>query len=267
VIAVRNGAATLQRCLDSIFEQTYHGVEVIIMDGASTDGTQGVIEANADRIAYWESEPDRGVYHAWNKALGHVSGEWITFLGADDRYATRDALGRMAQTLAATAGRHRIVYGTLRVVDQGGAEVRTSGEPWERAVRGFRHGMRIPHPATFYRRSYFDDNGRFDETFVIAGDYEMLLRDVLRREPLFLPGPVVVEMTSGGISDRPENFVTRAREDYRARKMHGLTRLPEWLSPALVRARIYGLIGRTFGAGAAVAFVRAYRLVFKRGRR
>jgi glycosyltransferase involved in cell wall biosynthesis len=54
------------------------------MDGKSTDGTIEVLENNNERIAYWESEPDNGVYDAMNKALAHVSGDWIYFLGADD---------------------------------------------------------------------------------------------------------------------------------------------------------------------------------------
>ena len=75
VVAVRNGAATVQRCIDSIASQTFAGREIIVIDGGSTDGTVEVLRLNASRLAYWVSEPDRGIYHAWNKALERASGE------------------------------------------------------------------------------------------------------------------------------------------------------------------------------------------------
>ena len=108
IIAVRNGAATLQRALDSVFEQTYADTELIVMDGASTDATPAIVERNAARIGYWVSEPDTGIYDAWNKALGHVTGDWICFLGADDRLHAPDVLERVAAALVADGGEHRV---------------------------------------------------------------------------------------------------------------------------------------------------------------
>ena len=73
VIAVRNGAETLQRALESIFGQTYEHLELIVMDGASSDGTVTILERYDADIAYWESAPDRGsttpgIRH-WNTRL------------------------------------------------------------------------------------------------------------------------------------------------------------------------------------------------------
>ena len=84
VVAVFNGAHTLQRCIDSVITQDYPDKEIIIMDGGSTDGTVDILRSNSRRIAYWESRRDRGIYHAWNKGLQQAHGEWIIFLGADD---------------------------------------------------------------------------------------------------------------------------------------------------------------------------------------
>ena len=267
VIAVRNGADMLQRCLDSIFEQRYDRVELVVMDGASSDGTQAILERNTSRIHYWETEPDRGIYHAWNKALDHTHGDWICFLGADDRYRDPDALGRMATALTEDGGRHRIAYTTLDIVDHAGAVIRTLGMPWDLARRDVQSGMSLPHPSTFYHRSFFEEHGRFDESFAIAGDYEMVLRELLASDALFLPGPAVVEMALGGVSDRQENHVTRTREDERARRMHGLTRVPAALSLPLFRARIGAWLTRTFGPWAAGAVAAAYRSIVYRGRR
>src|SRR5665647_574950 len=84
IVAVYNGAKTLQRCVDSVSDQTYLNKELIIIDGGSKDGTIDILMANNDKITYWQSEPDSGIYNAWNKALGHANGDWIYFLGSDD---------------------------------------------------------------------------------------------------------------------------------------------------------------------------------------
>ena len=84
IIATYNVANTLQICLDSIYAQIYPGIQILIIDGDSTDGTQAIIKANANRIFYWKSEPDGGIYYAMNKGLKKATGDYFYFLGADD---------------------------------------------------------------------------------------------------------------------------------------------------------------------------------------
>ena len=69
IVAVLNGAKTLQRCIDSVAQQTYPNKELIIIDGGSQDGTVDILKANQGKITSWISEPDRGIYSAWNKGL------------------------------------------------------------------------------------------------------------------------------------------------------------------------------------------------------
>lgn len=263
VIAVRNGTRTLQRCLDSVFEQRFGRVEVLVMDGGSTDGTQGIIERNASRIQYWESERDRGIYHAWNKALEHVRAEWVCFLGSDDRFHDADVLGRVADALG-KAGDHRVVYGAVNILDESGAVCATVGDPWDEVRDSFRKGMVFDHGSTFHRRSLFDERGGFDHQFRIAGDYELLLRELLDHDPLFVPNLVVVDVAAGGVSDRPESDGTRAREKHRARRMHGLTSVPEWRSYEVIRAVVRAWLARTFGRRTANAVRDTYRAVRRR---
>src|SRR5690348_14220883 len=92
IIAVYNGASTIVKCLNSVAAQTYGSRELIVIDGGSTDGTVDILRCNADQLSYWISEPDTGVYNAWNKGLARARGEWIAFLGADDYLWTPDAL-------------------------------------------------------------------------------------------------------------------------------------------------------------------------------
>jgi len=84
VIVTYAAAGTLQNCLNSIYSQKYPALKIIIIDGESSDGTIDIIKANLNKIYYWVSEKDAGIYHAMNKALKKVTGEWVYFLGADD---------------------------------------------------------------------------------------------------------------------------------------------------------------------------------------
>ncbi len=79
-----NAEMYLDRCLQSIAEQTYSNIELIIQDGGSIDATLDIIKKWGDLVTYWESVPDEGIYDAMNKALEHITGEWVYFIGADD---------------------------------------------------------------------------------------------------------------------------------------------------------------------------------------
>ena len=112
ILAVLNASNTLERCLQSILKQTYQHKEIILVDGGSTDGTLSILDAYGDKLTYWESKPDRGIYHAWNKALKHARGDWICFLGADDYFWSNNVLADLAPHLIrATNSGIRIVYG------------------------------------------------------------------------------------------------------------------------------------------------------------
>jgi glycosyltransferase involved in cell wall biosynthesis len=84
IIVTLNAEATLQSCLNSIYRQAYNNLEVIVMDGKSSDGTTDILRQNYGKVTYWQSEPDNGIYDAMNKGTKHATGKWIYFLGADD---------------------------------------------------------------------------------------------------------------------------------------------------------------------------------------
>ena len=85
IIATYNAEKTLQRCFDSIRNQKNEKIELIVIDGNSNDNTLSIIESNADIVDYYVSESDKGIYDAWNKGVKVSTGEWIEFLGADDK--------------------------------------------------------------------------------------------------------------------------------------------------------------------------------------
>src|SRR5450631_3499051 len=82
ITAVYNGAATLERAIQSVVSQTFPGVEFIIVDGGSSDSSIDLIRKYEHTIDYWISEPDKGIYDALNKGIDLAHGKWLYFLGA-----------------------------------------------------------------------------------------------------------------------------------------------------------------------------------------
>jgi glycosyltransferase involved in cell wall biosynthesis len=131
IIAVYNGAKTLQQCIDSVAQQTYPNKELIIIDGGSKDGTVDLLKTNHGKIGYWVSEPDYGIYHAWNKGLAQANGDWICFLGADDYFWDTQVLERAAVKLALIPPEIRVAYGQIMLLTADGVSIYAVGESWE----------------------------------------------------------------------------------------------------------------------------------------
>ena len=263
VVGVRNGATTLQRCLDSIAAQDFAARETLVVDGASTDGTRELVERNAraGRIAWWVSEPDGGIYQAWNKAIRRSRGRWVAFLGCDDVFHDAGALGALVRAAQAAGEGARVVYGRIDRVTARGVLVETIGAPWERAREPFLRGVNIPHAGTLHLREMLDARGLFDESYRIAGDYHLLLGELLEHPPVFVDR-VVVDMGFGGMSSRPGTILVSLREVARARAAHGLRGTPLPLRAALAFAWFGAGIYRVLGAqayGRLADFYRALR--------
>lgn len=87
IIVTFNAGKHLQNCINSVSKNNYKNIELLVFDGASTDNTIDILKANESKVNYWQSEPDKGIYDAMNKAVLKASGKWILFLGADDKLA------------------------------------------------------------------------------------------------------------------------------------------------------------------------------------
>jgi len=248
IVAVFNGAKTLQQCIGSVAQQTYPNKELIIIDGGSKDGTVDLLEANREQISYWISEPDRGIYNAWNKGLAQAKGEWICFLGADDWLCDSAVLGKVAESLKQFSPCFEIVYGQVKMVNAAGSEVGQLGAPWEAVKQMFMNGTYcLPTPGVFHHRSIFTKYGGFDETYTIAGDYELLLRVLRSSTPVFLEEITVSNMQQGGISSRPASALISLREMVKARRKNKISDYSCGLLIAFfrvyLRTILWGLLG------------------------
>ena len=106
ITVVRNGAATLEKTIASVAQYRCPGVEYVVVDGGSTDGTQELLKRHADTIDSWQSGPDAGIYDAMNKGVQRAQGERLLFLGCDDELATP-----LAELLPRLADDSTIYYG------------------------------------------------------------------------------------------------------------------------------------------------------------
>jgi len=256
VVATLNAGPILTRCVDSVLAQNHRPLDLVIIDGGSTDGTVERIRGYGDRIGHWESGPDDGVYGAWNKALRHVRGDWLCFLGADDRLAAPDVLSRMAKQLTGVSA--RVVYGVTLIKDDGDHVMGTMGMPWSETRPALHTRMALPNPSTFYHRDLFEVHGTFDATFKIAGDYELLLRELRDHDAAFVD-MVVTIMGAGGLSQNPRNWPRSLREAARARRINGLPATPGWRSFSLYEASAYAALHRLVGPSLSSKLWVAYR--------
>lgn len=197
-----------------------------MIDGGSNDGTVELLASNRQHFAYCLSEPDRGIYHAWNKALSQVKGEWICFLGADDFLWDDTVLSKMAARLQILPASVRVAYGRIMMLDAAGSPLYELGKPWQDIKNRFKNAMCIPHPGVMHRRSLFDEHGQFDESFRIAADYELLLRELPMADAAFVPDVTAVGMRQGGISSVAGNLWLALAEIRKAQSMHGYA--PPW---------------------------------------
>lgn len=261
IVGVKNGSASLQRCLDSIAAQRGVSREAIVIDSASTDGTRELLEQNLRRgtISDYLSEPDGGLYEAWNKGLLRSRGEWVCFLGCDDAFHDAEALRHLLDAARGAGGASRIVYGLVNRVTPSGVVAEVWGAPWHVARAASFAGFMIPHPASLHHRSIFEEHGLFDESYRVAGDYELALRELLVRDPLFVER-VVADMRFGGMSSRPSAIYRTLQEVLRARRAHGLHGKPARLRLALGAAWLGSWIHRFLGERAYRVAADVYRL-------
>ncbi len=201
ITAVYNGKKYLSRLMASVFQQSYPHIEWIVQDGGSTDGTLELLRPYENRIRL-VSEPDTGVYDAWNKGIARAPGDWALFLGADDFLLSPNTIAQCHRHVQDLPPNIDMAFGALFMGRDGkpkGLVKRTLCQAYHMMLMD----VGIPFPATFTRVPLLQRVG-FDPSFKIAGDYDMVARvltdDNLARIPI-----IVSYMEMGGISGTRNN--------------------------------------------------------------
>lgn len=157
-----NAEATLESTILSVTGQTYQHTELIIIDGKSLDGTVDIIRKYQDRIAWWVSESDHGIYDAMNKGLVKATGDRIIFLGADDRFISPEILATVFS------------FGNYNDVDMlyGNVQLSTSKKIFgsEKDYKKLLE-QNISHQAIFYKKDLFEKKGKFNTRYKVLADY------------------------------------------------------------------------------------------------
>lgn len=206
ITATYNTEAILSHLLDSLVSQTCRDFELILQDGASSDETVALAESYRDRLPTLSiaSEPDCGIYDAWNKALQRVQGEWVLFLGADDELADSTILEQCHAVLRKVPSGALYAGGSVDLVEQRGEIIwHAPYRPDTAEERMREEGMPFPNPGLFYHRDLFM-KGRFDTSLHIAADYDFLCRTWTHANGATVLPFTVSRMRRGGMSDTPQ---------------------------------------------------------------
>jgi glycosyltransferase involved in cell wall biosynthesis len=194
ITAVLNCRRSIEFTIRSILPQLSNKVEYIIIDGGSTDGTLDILKKYSDSIDYIVSEPDLGIYDAWNKGIKVSKGNYVAFVGADD--VLRGDI--IAKYLSFINNSPNIDYVSSKAQFDG-ENSRIFGKEWK--WDSFRRYMTVAHVGSLHRRSLYSQYGFYDTSYKIVGDYEFLLR-VGRRLSVGFIDCVGVTMGANGVSNK-----------------------------------------------------------------
>lgn len=173
VTAVYNGAMALEETMLSVINQTYTNIEYIIIDGKSTDETVDIIKKYENKIAYWISEPDKGIYNAMNKGLAKANGDWVFFLNVGDCFESDSAI----ENVPFQEAREDIAFIVGRVLVRmfnGIYPARFEAVPFYQNPKKYKN-MGFSHQGVFVKTQLVKYIG-FDEHLKLCADYDMLVK-------------------------------------------------------------------------------------------
>ena len=213
-----NAENTIFNSLNSVFSQSHKNIEHIIVDGGSKDNTVKICK-EFNHISKLISEPDKGVYDAFNKGLKLATGDIVGFLNADDVFFNENSVQEIANAFSNTET--DIVYGNLDYVNKEGKVIRNwiSG-PYEKGL--VKKAWMPAHPTFYCKKEVYDRLGGYNDSFKIAGDFELCLRFLeINQVPSFYLNKKLVKMLVGGISNSGlSSKLTILKEELRAFKIN-----------------------------------------------
>ena len=172
-----NNAEGLRKTMESVLSQTYKDFEYVVVDGASTDSSVDVIRAYALQAEglnlKWISERDTGIYNAMNKGIRMAHGEYLLFLNSGDFLIAADVLEKVFENECSVD----ILCARCNVSDNG--KVIWTSNPPEKVTFGTLYLVGLAHQSTFIRKSLFEQNGYYDESFRYNADIEFWYRAIV----------------------------------------------------------------------------------------
>lgn len=192
-----NNKDGLQRTIESVIHQSFHDFEFIVIDGGSTDGSADVLKAYDDRITYWVSEPDHGIYHAMNKGILKAKGEYLNFMNSGDCFYDKDVL----QKVATYGYNDDFIVGKDYHYNIETGQGHVSIQPPRTTMIHFFIAT-LDHQSSFIKRELFN-NSPYNENYQLVSDWifftEKIVKD--KRSVVFIPD-IICLREEGGLSER-----------------------------------------------------------------
>ena len=206
ITVVYNGENTIEQTINSVIRQDYNNIEYIIIDGASTDNTNRIIQKYREYIDIYISEEDDGLYYAMNKGILLATGDVIGIINSDDLY-TEGTISRVVRYY--NNNNVDVIYGNAVWFDHSEKTrpyvCHNIEELWFR--------MAIPHPTVFIKKDIYQRYGMFDIKYSIAADYDLVLRLYSRGLKFGYINENLAYFRKGGISTKRQNIcIQEARE-------------------------------------------------------
>ena len=198
-----NNADGLEDTINSVFNQTCNDYEFIIIDGGSSDNSKAIIEQFQNRIDYWVSEPDKGIFNAMNKGINVSHGDYLIFMNSGDCFNNGKVLEETLPYLGAD-----FVIGQIESKND---NIIMDYKLSDISMMTFYKGA-IPHQATFHKRSLFD-NSLYDEKLKISSDWKFFFQKIILENASYNLMPVVVcSFDTGGISNTNTEWAAKERK-------------------------------------------------------
>jgi glycosyltransferase involved in cell wall biosynthesis len=190
ITVVLNGEKFIEETFKSVFAQSYKNIEYIVVDGGSKDDTLDIIKKNEDRIDFWISEKDQGIYYAMNKGITLATGEIIGILNADDHYS-KDCVQHVVDAYLRTKA--DVIHGDIILIT--GTQSRMKPD-----IATMNEKPSIFHPTCFVKKSVYQSIGAFDTRYRISSDYDFLLRCLKKGCTFHYVPEVLTYFRPGGMS-------------------------------------------------------------------
>lgn len=193
-----NNLFGLQKTIKSVLCQNYTNMEYIIIDGGSTDGSKELIIRYQDKLFYWCSEKDRGIYDGMNKGIAKVSGDYVLFLNSGDYLSSPTILNDIFKNKIFNED---LIIGRQLYINQSGKKgisprLRLS----DFSIMYFLSST-IPHQATFIKRDLFERIGYYDISYKVSADWVFWIKAIVENNcSISIINKKISYMEDGGVS-------------------------------------------------------------------
>lgn len=232
-----NSVKTIEQTIKSIISQTYSNIQYIIIDGGSTDGTVDIIKKYENNIAYWISEPDKGIYDAMNKGISKCEGDIIGIINSDDWYEA-DALEKVIKIFKENP-KADLVCGSQNTIRNIDKNIYCFTVQSKINVNLLKKNMCIYHPTVFVKKCFYFKFGNFDTTFTVAADWDLILRAAMAGGIYISIPDVLANFRACGISSQ-FRFQTLL-EKYRIRAYTNQWNATYYLSKEIIVFCLFGI--------------------------